>query len=93
MFERLEDYYTQSIRIDLTSADQLARLNPENVEYRIAAQNNRYVVSVLQGDVQESVYSTRMQKVFDTFDEAQQTFLTLLRENPDAEYFDFVRDR
>ena len=92
MFERLENYYTQNIRIDLASAEQLAKLNPDNVEYQKAAQNKNYVVSVLQGDVQESAYTLRMEKMFDTLDEAQKTFVKLTRENPDAAYFDFVTD-
>jgi len=66
MFERLENYYTQNIRIDLTSAERLATLNPDVVEYRKAAKNKNYVVSVLQGDVQEGVYTLRMEKIFDT---------------------------
>ena len=92
MFERLENYYTQNIRIDLTSAERLAKLNPDDVEYRKAAKNKNYVVSVLQGDVQESVYALRMEKIFDTLDEAQKTFVKLTKENPDAASFDFVTE-
>ena len=92
MFERLENYYTQNLRIDLASAERLAKLNPDDVEYRKAAQNQNYVVSVLQGDVQESVYTLRMEKIFDTLDEAQKTFEKLTKENPDAASFDFVTE-
>lgn len=90
MIDRLEDYYTQNIRIDFTSAEQLAALNPDDIDYHNAAKTNRYVVSVLQGDVRESVYSTLLEEMFDTFDEAQRTFLRLINENPDAAYYDFV---
>ena len=62
MFERLENYYTQNIRIDLTSAERLATLNPDVVEYRKAAKNKNYVVSVLQGDVQEGVRRIAMKR-------------------------------
>ncbi|WP_422026172.1 hypothetical protein [Roseovarius sp.] len=92
MFELLKDYYTQNIRIDLASAEQLARLNPDVASYQSAAQDKMLVVSVLQGDVHESVYATLMEKFFDSFDEAQQIFLKLIRENPDAVYFDFVSE-
>jgi len=85
-------YYTQNIRIDLTSAERLATLNPDVVEYRKAAKNKNYVVSVLQGDVQEGVYTLRMEKIFDTLDEAQKTFVKLTKENPDAASFDFVTE-
>ncbi|WP_188130023.1 hypothetical protein [Roseovarius litoreus] len=50
------------------------------------------MVSVLQGDVKESVYALRMEKIFDTLDEAQKTFVKLTKENPDAASFDFVTE-
>lgn len=90
MFEKRADFYTQEIRIDLMSAERLAELNLENEQYRNAAQHGEFVVSVLQGNIYESVYISQMERFFHTFAAAQQVYLTLIAENPEAPHFDFV---
>jgi|AntAceMinimDraft_1070359.scaffolds.fasta_scaffold113860_1 hypothetical protein len=90
MFQKIEDFYCQEIRIDLIAAQQLASLNPKHIQYCSAAESGAFVVSVLQGDIQEGVYSVLMEHFFDTLAEAQQVYAILISENPGATHFDFV---
>jgi len=90
MFQKLEDFYSQDLRIDLTPAERLAALNPEHLPYCAAAERGAFIVSVLQGDVYESVYTQRMEQFFDTLAEARSLCERLQAKHPSAAYFDFV---
>lgn len=90
MFQLLDDFYTQAIRIDLIAASQLAKLNPENTKYRDAAKRGAFVVTVLQGEVYESVYTSLLEKIFETFAEAKSFYDRLGAEHPDATCYDFT---
>lgn len=74
MLETLDDFYTQGLRVDLVAASQLADLNPKHPEYLTAAARGAFVVSVLQGDLYESVYAPLMERTFDTLAEARVFF-------------------
>ncbi len=90
MLETLDDFYTQDLRVDLVAASQLADLNQKHPEYLAAAARGAFVVSVLQGDVCESVYAPLMERTFDTLAEARLFYNNLTAEHPDAACFDFV---
>tara|TARA_R110002124_G_C8957156_1_gene513757 strand:+ start:2724 stop:3065 length:342 start_codon:yes stop_codon:yes gene_type:complete len=90
MFQKLDDFYTQDIRIDLAAASQLADVNPENAAYVEAAARGAFIVSALQGDVYESVYTPLLERTFDTLAEARLFYDNLASEHPDAKCFDFV---
>ena len=90
MLETLDDFYTQDLRVDLVAASQLADLNRKHPEYLTAAARGAFVVSVLQGDLYESVYAPLMERTFDTLAEARVFFDSLASEQPDAKCFDFV---
>lgn len=90
MFQKLADFYTEKIRIDLIPAERLAALDPGHDRYRSAADHGAFVVSVLQGEIHEGVYVPRMEGFFDTLAEAQEFYDQLITENPDAAHFDFV---
>lgn len=90
MFQNLEDFYTQKLRIDLAPATLLAELCPQNETYRAAAEHDAFFVSVLQGDVHEGVYVLLREQNFDSLSEAQAFYKSLFSEHPTAEYFDFV---
>lgn len=90
MFQKLDDFYTQDVRINLVAASRLAELNPENGDYRDAAARGALVVSVLQGDIHESVYTQRLERTFDTLAGAKAFYDLLVSEHPDAACFDFV---
>ena len=90
MLETLDDFYTQDLRVDLVAASQLADLNPKHPEYLAAAARGAFVVSVLKGDVYESVYAPLLERTFDTLAEARVFFDGLASEHPDAKCFDFV---
>ena len=90
MLQKLDDYYTQDVRIDLVAASRLADINPKHPEYRAAAARGAFVVTVLQGDVYESVYAPLLERAFDTLAEAQLFYDNLSSEHPDAKCFDFV---
>lgn len=90
MFEKIKDFYSQDIRIDLASASMLADLSPQNEVYRSAAARGGFVVSIAQGNVHESVYVSLAEQVFDSISAAQAFFETLRFRHPTATYFDFV---
>jgi len=90
MFQKLADFYTQQLRIDLIPAKRLAELDPGHERYRVAADRGAFVVSVLQGEIHEGVYASRMVTFFDTLAEARGFYDRLITENPDAAHFDFV---
>lgn len=90
MFEKFPDYYTQALRIDLISAVRLFELKPEHSPYAAAAERGAFVVSVLQGDIYESVYARLWEQSFDTYAEAKEMFGHLIDQNPDAANLDFV---
>lgn len=90
MFQLLDDFYTQAIRIDLNAASQLAKLNPKDAKYCTAAERDAFVVTVLQGEVQENVYVARLEQVFETLAEAKSFFDRLGAEYPDATCCDFT---
>ena len=90
MFELLDDYYTQDIRIDLASAECLSKINPNIEHYQNAARDGEFVVSVLQGDAYTAVYVLRIERIFATLEEARQFILTLIKQYPGAATFDFV---
>jgi hypothetical protein len=90
MFQKLDDFYTQNIRIDLIAASRLADVNPGNADYREAAVRGAFVVTVLQGDLHESLYTPRLERTFDTLAEARAFYDLLVSEHPDAACYDFV---
>lgn len=90
MFQKLEDFYTQELRIDLAPAALLAELSPQNEAYRAAAEREAFFVSVLQGDVQEGAYVLLKEQAFDHFSEARAFYKSLISENPNAAHLDFV---
>lgn len=90
MFQKLEDFYSQDLRIDLTPAKRLAALNPDHLPHCAAAERDTFIVSVLQGDVYESVYAQRMERFFDTLAEARSFYEQMKAEHPSAANFDFV---
>lgn len=90
MLQKLDDFYTQALRIDLVPASHLAGLNPQNTEYRDAAGRGAFIVSALQGEVFESVYAPLLERTFDTLAEARLFYAKLASEHPDAKCFDFV---
>ena len=90
MLQKLDDFYTQDVRIDLIAASRLADINPTHAEYRAAAARGAFVVSVLQGDVSESVYAPLLERMCDTLAEARLFYDNLASEHPDAKCFDFV---
>ena len=90
MFQLLDDFYTQAIRIDLIAASHLAKLNPGNTTYHDAAKRGAFVVTVLQGEVHESVYMARLEQIFETFAEAKSFYDRLGAEHPDATCCDFT---
>lgn len=90
MFQKLADFYTQKIRIDLIPAERLAQIDPGHARYRSAADRGAFVVSVLQGEILEGVYAACMEDFFDTLAEAQEFYDQLITANPDADHFDFV---
>lgn len=90
MFEKIKDFYSQDIRIDLAPASMLAELSPQNKTYRSAAARGGAVVSILQGSVHESVYVSLAEQVFDSTSTAQAFFEALRFTHPTAIHFDFV---
>jgi hypothetical protein len=90
MLQKLDDFYTQGVRIDLVAASRLADINPKHPECRASAARGAFVVTVLQGDVYESVYAPLMERTFDTLAEARLFYDKLASEHPDAKCFDFV---
>lgn len=90
MFQLLEDFYTQAIRIDLNAASQLAKLNPKDAKYGAPAERDAFVVTVLQGETHEGVYVTRLEQNFETFAAAKSFFDRLIAEYPDATGCDFT---
>jgi hypothetical protein len=84
MFQRIEGFYTQEIRIDLVAASQMAKLNPNDPAYCAAAERGAYIVSVLQGDNYEGFYGLLLERTFDKLDDAKSFFNLLALENPDA---------
>jgi len=90
MLETLDEFYTQDLRVDLIAASQMADLNPKHPKYLAAAARGAFVVSVLQGDVYESVYAPLLERFFDTLAEARLFYNNLASEHPDAKCFDFV---
>lgn len=92
MFEKLKDFYTDQLRIDLVTAAQLAALNPNSEPYRTAAERSAFVVSVLQGDIHEGIYTPLKERFFDVQTEARGFYTALVADNPGAASFDFVSD-
>lgn len=92
MFQKLKDFYTQAVRIDLAPASRLSAINPENIGYRADAERGAVIVSVLQGDIHESVYTMLMERTFETYAEACSFCQHLALEHPDATCIDFVTD-
>jgi hypothetical protein len=90
MFKIKCDFYSHDIRIDLIAASEMANLNPKNAGYRAAAERGAFIVSVLQGDIYESVYTLRLERAFDTLATAKSFFDYLVSENPDAQTCLFV---
>lgn len=90
MFEKIEDFYSQDIRVDLATASMLADLNPQNAIYRFAAARGGFVVSISQGNVHDSVYVSLAEQVFDSISTAQEFVEALRRRHPTATYFNFV---
>jgi len=90
MFQLLEDFYTQAVRINLNAASQLAVLNPDHASYCAAAERGDFIVTVLQGDVYESVYVARFERIFETFVDAKSFYEHLILEHPDAAHYDFT---
>lgn len=88
MFHLVEDFYTQAIRIDLTAASKLAALNPGDANYRAAAERGAYIVTVLQGEAFDGVYSARLEQVFETYAEAKSFCEELSAEHPEASHDD-----
>lgn len=93
MFEKFDGYYTDQLRIDLASAAELAALNPSIEPYRAAASRGAFVVSVVQGDIHEGVYSPLFERFFEVLTEAQELYDALVADNPSACCFDFVSGR
>lgn len=92
VFEKLEGFYTEQLRIDLVPAAQLAAMNPSNEPYRTAADRGAFVVSVLQGDIHEGIYTPLQERFFDVLTEARDVYTALVVDNPGAASFDFVSD-
>ena len=90
MLQKLDDFSAKDVRINLIAASRLADLNPKHPEYLTAAARGAFVISVLQGDVYESVYVPLMERTFDTLAEARVFFDSLASEHPDAKCFDYV---
>ena len=90
MFKKIQDFYSQDLRIDLTPAALLAKMGPKNAAYQPAAERGAFVVSVSQGDVHESVYVLLSEQVFDSLSEAHTFFETLRFEHPTAQFYDFA---
>jgi hypothetical protein len=88
MFHLLEDFYTQAIRIDLTAASKLAALNPNDANYRAAAERDAFFVTVLQGEAYDGVYSARLERVFETYPQAKLFCNELIAEYPEAIHWD-----
>lgn len=92
VYKKLEGNYTEEFRIDLASAAQLAALNPDSVPYRTAANRGAFVVSFLQGDIQESIYTLLQECFLDVLTDARDVYTALVADNPGAASFDFVSD-
>tara|TARA_R110002012_G_scaffold47399_4_gene124257 strand:+ start:1478 stop:1801 length:324 start_codon:yes stop_codon:yes gene_type:complete len=90
MFEKITDFYSQELRIDLAPAGMLADLSPQNEAYGSAAARGGFIVSVAQGDVHESVYVSLVEQVFNDLFEARELFENLRSEHPTATCLDFV---
>lgn len=88
--EKIENFYSQDLRIDIAPATMLAALDPQNETYCATAARGCFVVSAAQGDVHESVYVLLMEQAFDGLLEARECFETLCSAHPTATYFDFV---
>lgn len=88
MIDILQDYYTDKLRIDITSAQSLAELNPASEKFAKAALNKQFVINVLQGDIYEGVYSVLAERFFDTEIEAREHFNSLVIQYPDAAIID-----
>lgn len=91
MFQLLDGFYTQAVRVDFNAASKLVEFNPEDTRYCAAAMRDSFVVAVLQGEVQESVYVARLEQVFETFAEAKSFYDRLITEHPEATGCDFTR--
>jgi len=92
MFHLLEDFYTHAIRIDLTTASKLAALNPNNANYRAAAERGAFFVTVLHGEAYDGVYIARLERGFETYPEAKSFCKELITEHPEAIYWDHAAE-
>jgi hypothetical protein len=90
MIEKIADFYSQRLRIDLAPASILADLSPQNETYCFAAERGGFVVCVAQGEPQESVYISLAEQIFDHLSEAQELVEILRSAHPTAAFFDFV---
>ena len=90
MVEKIKDFYSQELRIDLAPAAMLAALGPRNEAFCSEAMRGCFVVSAAQGDVHEGVYVLLTEQAFDGLLEARELIETLYSEHPKATYFDFV---
>jgi len=90
MFEKIKDFYSQDIRVDLAPASMLADLCPQNEAYCSAAARGSFMVSISQGDVHEGVYVPLLERPFSSISAAREFLEGLRSEYPTATYFDFV---
>lgn len=90
MLKRVANYYTQALRIDLMPAAMLCALNPEDEGYREAAVRHAFIICVLQGDIEESVYIKLDEWCFDLLSDARAYLAKLQAADPDAICFDFA---
>ena len=90
MLQKLTDFYTQDIQINLIAASRMADINPKHPKYLAAAARGAFVVSVLQGEVYEGVYASLLERTFDSLAEARLFYDNLASEHPDAKCFDFL---
>lgn len=54
MIEKIADFYSQRLRIDLAPASILADLSPQNETYCFAAERGGFVVCVAQGNLRKA---------------------------------------
>ncbi|MFG6665244.1 hypothetical protein ACGYKB_18480 [Sulfitobacter sp. 916] len=90
MVQKLEDLYSQELRIDLMPASTLADLRPAHDAYRAAATRGAFIVSVLQGDVDEGAHVLLEERILESLSEARTVYENFISQHPEAAHFDFV---